>query len=312
MKRVVVLGGTGFIGQSLCEQLARAGIKATVPTRSPQAGKRLAHLPTVTVVQTDVHQPDALTQLLAGHDAVVNLVAILHGSPAQFERTHVQLADTLAKACLAANVLRVVHVSALGASADAPSEYQRSKAAGEATLLQHPQLHTTVLRPSVVFGAQDAFLNLFAALVRLTPVLPLAGADTRFAPVWVADVASAIVQSLRTPQSVGQVVDCVGPDVFKLRELVKLCARWQNRWVGVLGLPQALGMVQATMLEFAPGPTLMSRDNVRSMQVDNIANANAHTWRLERLGIQPASLLAIGPTYIRPSRQTPQTQKKPR
>lgn len=303
MKRVVVLGGTGFIGQNLCEQLARAGIKATVPTRSPQAGKRLAHLPNVTVVPTDVHQPDALTPLLAGHDAVVNLVAILHGSPAQFERTHVQLVDTIAKACLAAKVQRVVHVSALGASADAPSEYQRSKAAGEAKLQQHPQLRTTVLRPSVVFGAQDAFLNLFAALVRLTPVLPLAGANTRFAPVWVADVASAIVQSLRTPQSVGQVVDCVGPDVFKLRELVKLCARWQNRWVGVLGLPHALGMAQATLLEFAPGPTLMSRDNVRSMLVDNVANPNASTWGLDNLGIQPTSLLAIGPTYIHPAHQ---------
>ena len=299
MKRVVVLGGTGFIGQSLCEQLARAGIKATVPTRNLQAGKRLAHLPNVTVVQTDVHQREALTQLLAGHDAVVNLVAILHGSPAQFERAHVQLVDTLGTACLAAQVQRVVHVSALGASTDAPSEYQRSKAAGEAKLQQHPQLRTTVLRPSVVFGAQDKFLNLFAALVRLTPILPLAGANTRFAPVWVADVASAIVQSLLTPQSAGQVVDCVGPDVFKLRELVGLCARWQGRRVAVLGLPQALGLAQATLLEFAPGPTLMSRDNVRSMLVDNVANPNADTWRLENLGIQAASLMAIGPTYIR-------------
>lgn len=299
MKRVVVLGGTGFVGQSLCEQLARAGIKATVPTRSPQAGKRLAHLPNVTVVQADVHQPDALTPLLAGHDAVVNLVAILHGSPARFERTHVQLVATLAEACVAANVQRVVHVSALGASADAPSHYQRSKAAGEAALRHHPQLRTTVLRPSVVFGARDQFLNLFATLVRLTPVLPLAGANTRFAPVWVTDVANAIVQSLLTPQSAGQVVDCVGPDVLKLRELVQLCAHWQGKRVAVLGLPQALGMAQAALLEFAPGPTLMSRDNVRSMLVDNVANPNAGTWRLENLGIQPSGLMAIGPTYIR-------------
>ena len=298
MKRVVVLGGTGFIGLNLCEQLARAGIKATVATRSAQAGKRLAHLPNVTVLPIDVYNDDALTSLLKGHDAVVNLVAILHGSQQQFERTHVQLVDTLAKACTAAGVHRVVHVSALGADTNAPSVYQRSKAAGEDTLRNYPQLHTTVLRPSVVFGAQDKFLNLFATLTRLTPVMPLAGANTRFAPVWVNDVAQAIVQSLHSPHTIGQVVDCVGPDVFKLSELVGFCARWQGKWVWVLGLPRALGMAQAALLEFAPGPTLMSRDNVRSMQVDNIASPNSGALQLDQLGIKASSLMAIGPTYI--------------
>lgn len=297
MKRVVVLGGTGFIGQTVCELLARAGIKATIPTRSPQAGKRLAHLPNVTVVQADIHEQDTLTTLIAGHDAVINLVAILHGTQRQFERAHVELAHTIAKASLAAHVTRVVHVSALGAHADAPSIYQRTKAAGEAALMQ-PMLHTTVLRPSVVFGAQDKFLNLFAALVGLTPLLPLAGANARFAPVWVNDVALAIVRSLQMPASVGKVVNCVGPDVLKLRELVAWCARWQGKRLWVLGLPHALGMAQAAALEYAPGPTLMSRDNVRSMLVDNVAEPSAEDWRLEQLGIQPSSLMAIAPTYI--------------
>lgn len=298
MQRVVVLGGTGFIGQTLCEMLARAGIKATVPTRSHTAGKRLAHLSNVTVINADVHQPSVLKTVLAGHDAVVNLVAILHGSQQQFERTHVRLVEQLAGACVETNVHRVVHVSALGADASAPSMYQRSKAAGEAVLQQHPQLHTTVLRPSVVFGAQDKFLNLFATLTRLTPVLPLAGANTKFAPVWVNDVATAIVQALFTPGSSGHTIDCVGPDIFQLRELVGLCARWQGKRVWVIGLPHALGLVQATALEFAPGPTLMSRDNVRSMDIDNIASPSSTAWSLSKLGIEATSLMAIGPTYI--------------
>jgi uncharacterized protein YbjT (DUF2867 family) len=300
MKRVLVLGGTGFIGANVCELLARAGIKATVPTRSHAQAKRLAHLPTVTVLHADIHQPDALRALLSGHDAVINLVAILHGSEQQFERTHVDLVRTLANACDATGVHRVVHVSALGAHAHAPSMYQRSKAAGEAVLRQHDDLQLTVLRPSVVFGAQDKFLNLFATLTKLTPIVPLAGARTRFAPVWVDDVAQAIVQALRLPHTVGQVVDCVGPDVFTLRELVQLCARWQHTRTWVLGLPRALGMLQAALLEFAPGPTLMSRDNVRSMDVDNIADANSAAWSLAQLGIHPSSLVSIGPRYIQP------------
>jgi uncharacterized protein YbjT (DUF2867 family) len=154
-------------------------------------------------VECDVHDEAALTRLVAGHDAVVNLVAILHGTGAAFQRAHVELPQKLARACAATGVRRVVHVSALGAAPGAASLYQRSKAAGEQAL-QAAGLQLTVLRPSVIFGAEDQFLNLFARLQRVFPVMPLAGAQARFQPVWVEDVAQAVVHALQWPGTAGQ------------------------------------------------------------------------------------------------------------
>ena len=308
ISKVVIFGGTGFVGQSLCEQLQRLGIQATVPTRHPSKGTRLAHLPNVTVVPSPADDPAALQTLIAGHDAVINLIAILHGTPAAFKQAHVTWPTQLADACTAAHATHplqhVVHVSALGASPDAPSDYQRSKAAGEAVWQAFTACPTTVLRPSVIFGARDQFLNLFSKLVALTPVLPLAGANTRFQPVWVNDVASAITHSLRAPRGTDEtrVIDCTGPDVFTLRELVQLTARWKHTRVWVINVPYAVAMMQAWVMEQLPGPTLMSRDNVRSLQVDNVAQASSlkddalnmmtRTW-----GLSPTSLHAAAHLY---------------
>jgi uncharacterized protein YbjT (DUF2867 family) len=293
----LVLGGTGFLGRHVCEKLQRAGWSITVPTRRAINAKSVQHLPKLTVVQADVHDPAALARLLPGHDAVVNLVAILHGNEAAFERTHVALPTKLAKACQASGVSRLVHVSALGVALDSPARYQRSKARGEQAL-RDAGLDLTVLRPSVIFGAGDRFLNLFAQLQSVFPVMPLAGADAKFQPVWVEDVAHAVVAALQQPNAVGQTIECVGPEVLTLADLVRVAGRHGSRQRPILPLPMALGKLQALMMELAPGEPLMSRDNLAAMTVDNVASGN-HPG-LEALGIRCASVHSVAPTYLQP------------
>jgi uncharacterized protein YbjT (DUF2867 family) len=298
--RVLVLGGTGFVGRHLCEALQRLGVAITVPTRHPSTARRLAHLPLVTTLVADVHQPDALARLVPGHDAVVNLVAILHGSRAAFTQTHATLPQRLAQACSAAGVRRVVHVSALGADAQGPSNYQRSKAAGEAALqaAADGSWHLSVLRPSVIFGADDALLNQFAALQRLLPLLPLAGGNTRFQPVWVQDVTTAIVRLLQHPQPPA-LLDAVGPDVLTLAQLARLAGRASGHARPVWALPRWFGHVQAALLAPLPGPPLISHDNVRSLARNNVREAQAAHPDLSALGIRPASVRAMAQTLLR-------------
>jgi NADH dehydrogenase len=304
MKRILILGGTGFVGRHICTRLSQAGWSAIVPSRSPAAARHLAGLPRVDVVPGDVHDEATLIRLLAGADAVVNLVAILHGSEAAFEQVHVELPKKLARACAAAGVRRLVQVSALGAALDGPSMYQRSKARGEAVL--HTQaaagiLDLTVLRPSVIFGAQDKFLNVFAQLQRMFPLIPLAGADTRFQPVWVEDVAAAVMRCLQDDATIGQTFEACGPEVFTLRDLVRLAGQYagvnQGRGRAVFALPMPLARVQAWVMERLPGEPLMSGDNLDSMALDNIASGKVPG--LDALGITPAALAAIAPGYLR-------------
>lgn len=307
MSRVLVLGGSGFVGRHLCEQLVRAGWQVTVPTRRASQAQAVQHLPGLTVVRADVHDAQALQRLLPGHAAVVNLVAILHGDEAAFERTHVTLPTTLARAMQACGVRRLVQVSALGADpqagATAPSMYLRSKSRGEAVLQAAAQtgspasLQLTVLRPSVIFGADDRFLNLFAQLQRHLPVLALGGASARFQPVWVQDVAQALVRCLQQPATVGQTFEACGPQVCTLRELVQLAARLsRGQTRPILNLPEPLARLQAMLMEWLPGPTLMSRDNLDSMRVANVASGTLPG--LEALGITPAALSAVAPGYL--------------
>jgi NADH dehydrogenase len=252
------------------------------------------------VLEVNIHDPVALATLVAGHDAVVNLIAILHGDEAAYERAHVEFPQKLAAACQQAGVKRLVHVSALGAAADGPSMYQRSKARGEA-VLQAAELDLTVLRPSVIFGADDKFLNLFAKLQSVFPVMPLAGAATKFQPVWVEDVAQAVVTSLTqhfSPE--GQIIEACGPDVLTLKELVQLSAiaAGVNRGRGrpVLALPPFLGKLQAMAMRLLPGEPLISQDNLDSMKVDNVASGKLPG--LQALGVNPSALAAIVPTYL--------------
>ena len=304
MKRILILGGTGFVGRHIGTRLSQAGWSAIVPSRSPAAARHLAGLPRVDVVPGDVHDEATLIRLLAGADAVVNLVAILHGSEAAFEQVHVELPKKLARACAAAGVRRLVQISALGAALDGPSMYQRSKARGEAVLHTEAAadfLDLTVLRPSVIFGAQDKFLNVFAQLQRMFPLIPLAGADTRFQPVWVEDVAAAVMRCLQDDATIGQTFEACGPEVFTLRDLVRLAGQYagvnQGRGRAVFALPMPLARLQAWLMERLPGEPLMSGDNLDSMAVDNIASGKVPG--LDALGITPAALAAIAPGYLR-------------
>ena len=300
MKKILVLGGTGFVGRHVCEKLSRLSYRVTVPTRRRENAKLVQHLPRLDVLEADIHDPAVLAQLVAGHDAVINLVAILHGDEAAFERTHVALPTSLAQACVPTGVRRVVHVSALGAALDAPSMYQRSKARGEAAL-QAAGMDLTILRPSVIFGADDKFLNMFSSLQKVFPVMPLAGSATRFQPVWVEDVAQAIVNSVaQNVQSVPAIAEACGPDVFTLKELVQLAARCAgiNHGQGrpVLALPMVLGRVQAALMRLLPGEPMLSRDNLDSMQVDNVASGKLPG--LTALHVTPTALAAIAPLYL--------------
>ncbi len=295
MKKILVLGGTGFVGRHLCQALTRLQYSVTVPTRDPSRVPAPSSRAGLALVSADVHDERALARLLPGHDAVVNLVAILHGSAFEFERAHVALVKKIVRACTEAGVTRLVHVSALGAGQDAPSIYQRSKAAGEAVIEASP-LDWTVLRPSVIFGEGDQFLTLFARLQAALPVMPLAGADTLFQPVWVGDVVEAIVQCLQRGDTGKRVYEACGPERFSLRQLVQLAGRWSGHARPVIGLPSALARLQALLMEMMPGPTLMSRDNLDSMKVNNVASGKLPG--LDALGIAPHVLSAIAPAYL--------------
>lgn len=306
MKKVLVLGGTGFVGRHLCEKLVRDGWRITVPTRRLRNAASVMMLPFLDPLEVNIHDETALTQLVAGHDAVVNLVAILQGSEQAFERTHVTLPEKMARACAAAGVRRVLHVSALGADARnpaaLPSRYLRSKSRGE-QVLRHAALDLTVLRPSVIFGAEDKFLNVFAQLQQIFPLVPLAGAHALFQPVWVEDVAAALAHCLRDEYahiSIGQTFEAAGPDVYTLAQLVRLAGQYAGvnggRGRPVIGLPNTVARVQARLMELMPGEPVLSRDNLDSMKVPNVATG-LHPG-LEALGIHPAALAAIAPTYL--------------
>ena len=299
MNNILVIGGTGFVGRAVCERLVQrnggGGGRITVPTRRLAHGLRVRSLPTVELVQADVHDDAALARLVAGQDAVINLVAILHGSAQAFEKVHIDLPRRLAAACVAGGVRRLVHVSALGVGADAPSNYLRSKTAGEAAL-KAAKLDLTVWRPSVIFGAEDRFMNLFATLQAVAPLLPLAGSDARFQPVWVEDVASAIVMSLDRPDSIGRSFEAVGPKVYTLSMLARLAGRWSGHERPQLALPGPLARLQALAMECLPGEPLMSRDNLDSMRVASVGTGS--TPGLDALGITATALEAVAPAYL--------------
>lgn len=301
ISNIVVTGGTGFVGRSVCAKLVErsggASGRIVVPTRRIAHARHIQMLPTVQPVEADLSDPAALARLLQGADALVHLVAVLHGSEERFRQVHVELPQRLAAACAQAGVRRVVHVSALGVAADAPSRYLRSKAAGE-TVWRSSGLDVTVLRPSVIFGAHDRLLNLFAQLQALAPLLPLAGADSRYQPVWVEDVAAAVLRCLDDPTTVGQVIECAGPDTYTLRQIVEAAGRWAGHPRPVFPLPEALARLQAMLMELLPGEPLMSRDNIDSMRVPNIASGTLPG--LDRLGIRPAALDAVAPQYLAP------------
>lgn len=301
IKTVLLVGGSGFLGGWVAGRLAERDIRVRVPTRDRRHCKWLVPVPSADFVQADVSDPATLLSLMQGVDAVVNLVGILHDRDGSrpygkgFAAAHVGVPQQLIAAMRQGGVRRAVHVSALRATADAPSAYLRSKAAGEAVwLAARDDVDVTIFRPSVVFGANDAFLNMFAALLRVFPVLPLAGADARFQPVFVGDVAAVIVDALGKEGTFGQVYELGGPRVYTLRELVAYTAALQGRRRLIIGLPGPLAQLQAMLLSLLPEPP-MTPDNLRSMLLENVTDGrhNYPDW-------QPAALESVAPGYLGP------------
>jgi uncharacterized protein YbjT (DUF2867 family) len=301
IQSVLLIGGSGFIGSHVARRLAARGLRVTVATRRREGAKHLILLPTVDVVEADLADNEVLASLCAGQDALVNLVGVLkggNGDPygAGFAAAHVELPRRLAATAWRVGMPSMVHVSALKAAADAPSGYLRSKAAGEQSVREaFPQ--ATIFRPSVVFGDGDSFLTMFARLLKYTPIMPLASPAARFQPVWVGNVADAIVEALLRPEAGGQTYELCGPREYTLRELVKLTCRFSGRRRAVVGLPPSLSWLQAYMLEMLGGP--MTRDNLRSMSVPSVCDDGCTL----PFNLDAAALEDVAPRYLgRPRR----------
>jgi len=231
-------------------------------------------------------------------DAVINLVGLLQskrGTPygPDFAKAHVELPNKIVAACYAKGVRRLLHMSSLGADPNGSSMYLRSKGDGE-KVVRESNLATTIFRPSVVFGPEDDFLNQFAFLERIFPVIPLACSQARMQPIFVGDVAQAIVNVLDLDAASGRAYELAGPTVYTLEELVKFSGAAIGKHAKIVRLPDILGRLQAMTLEFAPGPTLMSRDNLDSMKTPSVASGPM----APELGIDPASIEAIAPMYL--------------
>jgi len=290
---ILVLGGTGFVGSHVVERLVARGHEVVVPTRRPDRAQHLYVLPTVDVAAADVNVAADLTRLVQRAAAVVNLVGILNETDGQtFQRAHIDLARSLSAACKAAGVLRLVHMSALNADPAGPSRYLRSKGEAEAAVMGSG-LDWTILRPSVIFGPEDAFLNLFAQLLRFAPVMALARADAKFQPIYVGDVAECIVRALGLPATVGRTYPLCGPTVYTLRDLVRYAGVVTGRPRPIIGLGPVLGRLEAATLEHLPG-TMMSRDNLASMQIDSVCGCDFPS----EFGIEPQALETIAPSYL--------------
>lgn len=301
-RTITVLGGTGFVGHALVHRLTEDGHRLKVLSRNREAHRDLLVHPSVEVFTANVFDPETLHRHLDGADVAINLVGTMHGGRKgrNFRRVHVELAQKVANACRKTNTKRLLHMSALGAGADAPSDYQRSKGEAENLLLsQYQDLDVTIFRPSTVFGENDTFINRFAHLLGIAPgVMPLPCPKARFAPVWVNDVAEAYARALDNPHSFGRRFDLCGPKACTLEEIVKYIRELQNRRTAILPLPDSLSKLMAGVAGFMPGKPF-TLDNYRSMQRDNVCTGDNG---LAAFGIEPTGMDAIVPYYLTPKR----------
>ena len=275
-RTVCVLGGTGFVGRQLISQLVQSGYTVRVPTRNRERARELLVLPGVEVIAADVHDEAVLPRLLAGADAAINLVGILNEKGhdgSGFRKVHVDLVEKLVRACHESRVPHLLQMSALKANAESgPSHYLRSKGAGERTLknLAGDELRYTIFQPSVIFGPEDSFINRFAGLLRICPILPLARPKARFAPVSVADVASAFCAALDNHGAYDRTLQLYGPEDYSLREIVVEIARILNLKRLIVGLPDSLSRIQAWFFDYVIPGKNFTLDNYRSMAVASV------------------------------------------
>ena len=293
-QKLVILGGTGFVGRHLVSRLAREGHRIVLLSRNIALHSDRLLPPGVDLRELDVYDPTALQQAFAGADAVINLVGILNergDNGRGFRRAHVELSKLVIAAMKLAGVRRLLQMSALDAGRG-QSHYLKSRGEAEAAV-KASGLDWTIFEPSVIFGPGDGLFCRFATLLRLAPVLPLARAGARFAPVYVGDVVEAYRRALHDRRTFGEVYELYGPDVFTLREIVRMTARQCGLKRLVLPLPDAIGRLQAWLCDFLPGKPFSS-DNFRSLLTDSVGGVDG----LHRLGIEPTSVQARLPEIL--------------
>ena len=297
IKKVLLIGGGGFVGTAIANRLAKLDITVTVPSRRRERQKAIIALPNVNMVQANVNDPAQLDALMVEQDAVINLVGILHSRDItlpyskDFAEAHVELPKKIIAACQKAGISRLLHMSALKAAPSAPSEYLRSKADGE-TAVMNSGLNVTVFRPSVIFGVGDSFLSTFARMLKIMPRFYLGYGQAKFQPVHIGDVAEAFVRALDNTQAYAQAYDLVGPKVYTLRALVDYVNELTGAHKTVKDLSEFWALLQAGLLWLAPKP-MLSPDNLRSMLIDSVAPEATFPF-----GIKPVALEAVAPTYL--------------
>ncbi|WP_291848149.1 complex I NDUFA9 subunit family protein [Bradyrhizobium sp.] len=312
---VTVFGGSGFLGRNVVRALAKRDYRVRVAVRRPELAGHLqpqGKVGQIHAVQANVRYPASVEAAMRGASVAVNLIGILtEGGAQSFDAVQAAGAETIARAAGAAGA-RMVHVSAIGADANSPAHYARSKAAGEkAVLAAVPS--ATIMRPSVVFGPEDQFTNRFAALARMSPVLPLIGGGvTRLQPVYVGDVATAVADAVDGKTRPGATYELGGPEVLTMREIIEIILAITDRKRMLVSLPFGLAKLQALLLQFAPGALKLTPDQVMLLQTDNVVSdaAKAADLTLEGLGIAPDSIEAIAPQYLWRFRASGQFQRK--
>ncbi|MFY9956558.1 complex I NDUFA9 subunit family protein [Bradyrhizobium sp.] len=312
---VTVFGGSGFLGRNVVRALAKRDYRIRVAVRRPELAGHLQPLGKVGQihsVQANLRYPASVEAAMRDSHVAINLVGILTESGAQtFEAVQGRGAETVAKAATAVGA-RMVHVSAIGADENSPSRYAQAKAAGERAVASALP-SAVILRPSILFGPEDDFTNRFAALARLSPMLPLiGGGETKLQPAYVGDVATAVADAAEGKTKDGAVYELGGPEVLSMREIMKIILDIADRDRMLVSLPFGLAKLQSMLLQFAPGPFKLTPDQVELLRSDNVVSgaAKAAELTLEGLGISPDSIEAIAPQYLWRFRPAGQFQRK--
>lgn len=294
--KILVLGGSGFVGGYLARRLSRDGHRLTVVTRHAPAARHLRIVPGLRVVQADPLDRDALARTAVDHEAAINLVGILNErgrDGSGFRRAHVELVETLVAVCRETGIPRLLQMSALNAGTG-ESLYLKTRGEGEERV-RGSGLDWTIFRPSTIFGPDDSFINRFATLLRLSPVLPLARPGAKFAPAYVGDVAEAFVRALEDPETAGGVYELCGSETWELKALVAWIAGQLHMRRLIIGLPDWAGRLQGAVFDFVPGKPFSS-DNFKSLLTDSTCSEDGFA----RLGIDPWPMSQLATGWLRP------------
>jgi len=300
IKKIAILGGTGFVGQSLCNRLSKDGYKLKVPTRNREYNRNdLILLPNLELIETDIHNSEDLKELLIDCDAVINLVGILNekiNNGKGFKKVHVELVKNLISICKVHGIRRIVQISALGTDAkNGKSFYLKTKGEAEKLLRSNSVgIKTTILRPSVIFGKKDSFFNRFAKLLKICPFFfPLACYKTKFSPIYVLDVVEMIANSINDPNSYNKSYQLCGPKTYSLKNLVSYTSETLDLKCVIIPLNNTLSYIQARVFDFLPNKPFSS-DNYLSAQIDSVCECND----LFRYNIKPTAIEDIVPQYL--------------